>query len=121
MAYPKGDVVTGKSLSGVIVDDAMTGSVGCDIQRDTLKAWYLGYEAPTKEQDMIGGNTCHLCGARMKTSGMHKRYKKNGCIKDEYEYRTYRCGTEVTTENGSPWKLESVGAKCIHDPDKVGF
>lgn len=77
----------------------------------------------TKEESMIGGPVCHLCGAQ-KQFTYHTEdtiYKKRGSTKSVATRHEYRCGTVVNIastckEGKAPVTYDPkvfVGKKCI--------
>jgi len=59
----------------------------------------------------IGGDTCHLCGARQKDHNTFRRWTKKGACKVT-EAHYYACGTRVYGEEDGRRSVE-VGGKCI--------
>jgi hypothetical protein len=103
---PLGQPVVGKKADMVIMDDVETPSFG---ETDAAKAVtmsqllnqqmmshsaVLGMLAPKlmKEKDMIGGDTCHLCGATLYYESGDKFHKKND-KKVITQIREYKCGS----------------------------
>ena len=64
----------------------------------------------SKEEPMIGGDTCHLCGARLHETRIVTTYKKKRtrCFKT-WEYK---CGTLVDEIDGDR-RVKSAGGSCI--------
>ena len=84
----------------------------------------------TKEEEVdIGGDKCHLCGARRKSSEQSTYfhcYKNNAYDREWYSRSVYRCGTSIVQENRTQYTkngkidtervfepLVTVGSKCI--------
>ncbi len=70
---------------------------------------YSLYEPPSKT--IIGGDVCHLCGARVVYQMTEREYRRRKPDK-VHTSREYECGTVVETAKGET-KVAIVGKNCL--------